>query len=409
MSAFACTSNSRRRIGDPLRLAFIGCVALALAGCGPTGEPNFGAGGNTMAAPTTPVQVQPLNNSAPVGEVLGAGPVRVGLILPLTQGSGASPVGVSLRNAAQLAVEESGASDVTLMVLDDHSTPDGAAQATQAAIGAGAEVILGPLFLQGVREAGRVAKASGRPVIAFSTDTSVASHGVYLLSFLIEGYVDRILEYASSKGKKSIAVMAPQSDYGNIAVGEVQQAAARLGVRVVTIARYAPGQAAGAAKEIAGVGAQIDALFIPDQADGMEGVSAALIASGVKTQILGTGIWNDPRVMKLPALQGAWFAAPESAGFNAFAERYRAKFNSDPTRLATLSYDAVSLVAALARTQGSQRYTEKVLTNPSGFNGADGVFRFRPDGPNERGLAVLQINNGAATILSPAPRSFAGG
>jgi branched-chain amino acid transport system substrate-binding protein len=409
MSAFACTSNFRRLVAKAASLGFIGCAALALAGCGPTGEPNFGPGGNTMAAPTTPVQVQPLNGSATVGETLGAGPVRVGVILPLTQGSGPSPVGVSLRNAAQLAVEESGASDVTLMVLDDHSTPDGAAQATQAAIGAGAEVIVGPLFSQGVREAGRVAKAAGRPVIAFSTDTSVASHGVYLLSFLIEGYVDRIIEYANSKGKKSFAVMAPQSDYGNIAVAEFQQAAARVGVRVVTIVRYAPGQAAGAAKEIAGVGNQIDALFIPDQADGMEGVNTALIASGVKTQILGTGIWNDARVLKLPALQGAWFAAPESAGFSAFAERYRAKFNSDPTRLATLSYDAVSLVAALARTQGAQRYTEKVLSNPSGFNGADGVFRFRADGPNERGLAVLQINNGAATTLSPAPRSFAGG
>jgi hypothetical protein len=50
-----------------------------------------------------------------------------------------------------------------------------------------------------------------------------------------------------------------------------------------------------------------------------------------------------------------------------------------------------------------------VLTNASGFNGADGVFRFRVDGPNERGLAVLQINNGAATVQSAAPRSFAGG
>jgi ABC-type branched-subunit amino acid transport system substrate-binding protein len=308
-----------------------------------------------------------------------------------------------------MAVDESGAGDVTLMVLDDHSTPDGAAQAAQQALSAGAELIVGPLFSPGVREVGRVAKSAGKPVIAFSTDTSVSSRGVYLLSFLIEGYVDRIMDYAKSKGKKSFAAMAPQSDYGNIAVAEFQQAASRLGVRVVTIARYAPGQAASAAQEIAGVSSQIDALFIPEQADGMESVNAALVASGVKTQILGTGIWNDARVMKLPALQGAWFAAPENAGFNAFAGRYRAKFNSDPTRLATLSYDAVSLVAALARTQGSQRYTEKVLTNASGFNGADGVFRFRVDGPNERGLAVLQIGAGAATVQSPAPRSFAGG
>jgi ABC-type branched-subunit amino acid transport system substrate-binding protein len=406
MSAFASMSNFGRSLARPLGAALVGCAALALAGCGPSGEPSFD---NSMAAPTTPVQTQPLNGSAAVGETLGAGPVRIGVIVPLTQGGNPSPVGASLRNAAQLAVEESGASDVTLMVLDDHSTPEGAAQAAQAAIGAGAELIVGPLFSQGVREVGRVAKAAGRPVIAFSTDTSVASRGVYLLSFLIEGHVDRVLEYARSKGKKSFAAMAPQSDYGNVAVAEFQQAASRLGIRVVTIARYAPGQAAGAAKEIAGVANQIDALFIPETAEGMESVNAALVASGIKTQILGTGIWNEARVMKLPALQGAWFAAPENAGFNAFAERYRAKFNADPTRLATLCYDAVSLVAALARTQGAQRFSEKVLTNASGFNGADGVFRFRPDGPNDRGLAVLQISSGAASVVSPAPRSFAGG
>ena len=92
---------------------------------------------------------------------------------------------------------------------------------------------------------------------------------------------------------------------------------------------------------------------------------------------LGTGVWNEPRAFAVPALQGGWFAAPDSRGFNAFASRYRARYNADPTRLATLSYDAVSLAAALARTQGSQRFAESVLTNPSGFAGADGVFRLQ--------------------------------
>jgi ABC-type branched-subunit amino acid transport system substrate-binding protein len=386
-------------------LAAAGAAALALAACNSGG---IGALDPFGGAPTAPVQSQPLG-APTVGETIGSGPVRVGLILPLTQGSGPSAVGVSLRNAAQLAVDESGSNEITVMTLDDHSTPEGAAQAAQSALGAGAEIIVGPLFSSSVREVGRVAKAAGKPVIAFSTDSSVASHGVYLLSFLIESYVDKIVEFAVQKGKKSFAVMAPQSDYGNIAVAEFQQEAARLNARVVTIARYAPGQAAGAAKEIAGVAAQIDALFIPEQAEGMPGVSAALVGAGVKTQILGTGIWNDARVLKLPALQGAWFSAPENAGFNAFAARYHAKFGSDPTRLATLSYDAVSLVAALARTQGAQRFSDRVLTNASGFNGADGVFRFRAEGPNDRGLAVLQIANGAASVLSSAPRSFAGG
>jgi branched-chain amino acid transport system substrate-binding protein len=402
MSAEAIVGRLGGLLARPSRVAFIGCVGLALAGCNSMGI------SDPFSSPTTPVQSQPLP-AATTGDTIGTGPVRVGLILPLTQGSGPSAVGVSLRNAAQLAVDESGSNQITLIVLDDHSTPEGAAQAAQAAISGGAELIVGPLFSSSVREVGRVAKGAGKPVIAFSTDTSVASRGVYLLSFLIESYVDKIMDFASQKGKKSFAAMAPQSDYGNIAVAEIQQSAARLNARVVTIARYAPGQATAAAKEIAAVSGQIDALFIPEQADGMSGVSAALVAAGVKTQILGTGIWNDPRVLKLPALQGAWFSAPENAGFNAFADRYRAKFNADPTRLATLSYDAVSLVAALARTQGAQRFSDQVLTNASGFNGADGVFRFHGDGPNDRGLAILQISNGAATVLSSAPRSFAGG
>jgi ABC-type branched-subunit amino acid transport system substrate-binding protein len=381
-------------------------VAFTLVGCNSSG---VGIPGDFGAAPVPRVQSQPLGGRATVGETVGDGPVRVGAILPLTQNGAQSVIGQSLRNAAQLAVEESGAKDITLMIVDDRSTPEGAAQAAQSEVGAGAEIIVGPLFAASVREVGRVAKAANRPVIAFSTDASVASRGVYLLSFLIETYTDKIMDFASSRGMKSFALLAPQSDYANIAVAEFQSEAAKLNARVVTIARYTPGQPASAMSELTGVANQFDALFIPEQADGMVAVSGALASSGIKTQILGTGVWNDARVATLPALQGAWFAAPENVGFNAFAKRYKAKFNTDPPRLATLAYDAVSLVAALARTQGAQRFSEAVLTNPSGFNGADGVFRFRLDGPNDRGLAVMQINKGVASPLAPAPHSFAGG
>jgi hypothetical protein len=111
-------------------------------------------------------------------------------------------------------------------------------------------------------------------------------------------------------------------------------------------------------------------------------------------------------VFQVKALQGGWFAAPDASGFAGFAERYRSRYGSDPTRVATLSYDAVSLAAALARTQGSQRFSETVLTNQSGFAGADGVFRFRQDGTNERALAVLEVRGSAAVTVSPAPKNL---
>jgi branched-chain amino acid transport system substrate-binding protein len=391
------------RQGVTRRAVLGGGLILTLAGCNSAGlEMPTEVGGAPASA--TPPAGGPL-----VGEKLGSGPVRVGMILPLTQNGGASAIGVSMRNAAQLAIDDSGSSYITLMVEDDHSTPDGAAQAAQSELGAGAQLILGPVFANDVRSAAAAVKSAGRPMIAFSTDVTVAAPGVYLLSFLIQGYVDRILQYAVSTGKKSFGILAPQNDYGNVAAQRFQEMAGNVNAQVAVTARYSTGQIATAAGQVAAVQGQIDALFIPEQADAMAAVAAALGPAGVKTKFLGTGVWNDARVLKLPQMQGAWFSAPDNSGFDAFAQRYKAKFNSDPARLATLAYDAVTLAAALAHGGAPDPYNQAALTNISGFNGADGVFRFRADGTNERGLAVMEIADDGAKVISPAPRSFAAG
>jgi hypothetical protein len=383
------------------RRALLSGATLMLAGCNSSLD-LAGMG----APPPAPTPSAPAHGPL-VGETLGTGPTRVGMILPLTQNGAPSAVGVSMRNAAQLAVDEFAGPYIALMIQDDRSTPDGAAQAAQAELRAGAELLLGPVYANDVRQAASVARAAGKPIIAFSTDVSVAAPGTYLLSFLVQGYVDRIAQFAASRGKRSFAVMAPQNEYGNVAVAEFQQAAGNLNAPIVVVARYAPGAPQSAAQEIATAGGQIDALFIPEQAEGMPAAASALAAAGIKTQLLGTGVWNDARVLRLPQMQGAWFSAPDNAGFNAMAQRYKAKFGSEPTRLATLSYDAVTLAAALSK--NPDRFSQRALTSVSGFNGADGVFRFRADGTNERGLAVMEIDNNAAVAISPAPRSFAAG
>ena len=364
----------------------------------------------SLKAPVSKVTSAALPGSAPATDAIGSGNVKIALILPLTSPNGQpSLVGQSLRNAADMAYADSSANEVTVLVKDDHSTPDGARAAAEQALSDGAEIVIGPLFAPDVREVSRVVRSAGKPMIAFSTDTSTAAHGSYLLSFLIESYVDRILDFAASKGKKSAAALIPDNDYGRVADAEFQAEAAKRGIRVLGIERYSATTRDEAVKKVAALGDSIDALFIPEQAEAMPAMSASLLAAGVnpdRVQVLGTGLWNDARVLGLPALQNAWFAAPENGGFNAFAGRYRAKYNTDPTRIATLSYDAVSLAAALARSQGSQRYSDNVLLNRSGFTGADGVFRFRPDGLNDRGLAVLQIKGGKAVPVSPAPKTF---
>jgi hypothetical protein len=383
-------------------------IPFALAGCIGSGSlvPPGSVGGIGADIPTEPSAASP-------GDTLGRGSVRVALILPLTGPGQSAAAAQSLRNAADLALSEFQDADLTVLVKDDRGTPEGARDAASQAVAEGAEIIIGPLFAGSVRTAGQVARQAGRPIVAFSTDASVAARGVYLLSFLPQAEVDRVIDYAAAQGRRSVAALIPQTTYGSVVEAQFREAAARRSLRVAAIEHYPPGQPQAGVQRLApvigGSAPQADALFIPDGGEGLAGVSQALQAAGFNPQRvkpLGTGLWNEASVFALPALQGGWFAAPDSRGFNAFAPRYRARYGADPTRLATLSYDAVSLAAALARTQGSQRFSESVLTNPSGFAGADGVFRFRPDGLSDRALAIQEIGAGGANTISAAPRAL---
>jgi ABC-type branched-subunit amino acid transport system substrate-binding protein len=314
-----------------------------------------------------------------------------------------------------MALAEFNNPDIQLLVKDDGGSGAGAQQAAEQAIAEGAEIILGPLFAQSVSAAGQVARARGVPVIAFSTDAGVAAPGVYLLSFLPESEVDRVIGYSIAQGKRSFAALIPDNAYGAVVQASFQQAVARGGGRVVAMERFPldRAQMQGPVARVVQAARQVDSIFIPDGAESVSAAVQALAAGGVnmrRIQLIGTGLWDaDPRISAEPGAQGGWFAAPDPSGFRAFSGRYRTRYGQDPARPATLAYDAVSLVAALVKTQGAARFAQETLTNQSGFAGIDGVFRFRPDGTNQRALAVMRVTASGAQVISPAPKAFASG
>src|SRR5207248_8033673 len=290
--------------------------------------------------------------------VAGNGQVKVGLILPLSATGNAGVAALSMKNAAEIALAEFQNPNIQLLIKDDGGSPQGAQQVTQQALGEGAEIILGPLFAASVPATAQLTRARGVSVIAFSTDSSVAGRGVYLLSFLPESDVNRIIEYAASTGKRSSAALLPENAYGNVVEAAFKQAVGRRGGRIVAFEKYGADRAA-AARNVAQALGQADALFIADDGDSVVNVADALTAAGANLrniQLLGTGLWDNPRVHASPALQGGLYAAPDPSGFRGFAARYRTKFGGEPVRTATLAYDAVALVAALSRTQGAPRF-----------------------------------------------------
>jgi ABC-type branched-subunit amino acid transport system substrate-binding protein len=339
---------------------------------------------------------------------VGSGQVKVALILPLSASGNAGVAAQSMKSAAEMALTEFLNPNIQLLIKDDGGGPQGAQQGAQQALDEGAEIVLGPLFASSVPATAQVARGRGISVIAFSTDSSVAGRGVYLLSFLPESDVNRIVEYAASIGKRSFAAMLPENAYGNVVEAAFKQAVPKRGGRIVALEKYGADRTT-AARNVAQALGQADALLLADDGDTVVAVADALTAAGANlrnVQLLGTGLWDNPRVFASPKLQGGLFAAPDPSGFRSFSNRYRAKYNAEPVRTATLAYDAVALAAALARTQGGQRFTSDVLLNPSGFAGIDGLFRFRPDGTNERGLAVMRAATGGSQPVAGSPKSF---
>src|SRR5438876_5836560 len=387
------------RLSGPTRRAAVGLIL---------GAPLLGAcSGSQISNPLA--SPQPEGPAGPQQQPLavGAGQVKVGLILPLSAAGNAGVAAQSMKSAAEMALAEFQNPNIQLLIKDDGGSPQGAQQVAQQALGEGAEIILGPLFAASVPATAQLTRARGVSVIAFSTDSSVAGRGVYLLSFLPESDVNRIGDYSAGIGKKSFAALLPSNAYGNVVEAAFKQAVGRKG-RIVAFEKYSADRSA-AARTVAQSLGSADALLIADDGESVVATADALTAAGANLrniQLLGTGLWDNPRVFASPSLQGGLYAAPDPSGFRSFAGRYRTRYNGEPVRTATLTYDAVALVAALARTQGAQRFAPETLTNPSGFAGIDGLFRFRSDGTNERGLAVMKVTTGGGTPVAGSPEGF---
>ncbi|MEM9634596.1 MAG: penicillin-binding protein activator [Pseudomonadota bacterium] len=384
-----------------LKTALAGASTMLLGGC-------LGSTLGSYPGET----IQPTGQPQVTGEVIGTGSVRVGLLLPLSGGN--ASIGTVFKNSASLALQSFPNADVQLLVKDTGGTAEGGRAAAQAAISEGAELILGPVFSPAVAGAATAARATGVPVIAFSTDTSVATRGVYLLSFLPESDVKRIVGYANSQQKQSYAALVPEGAYGAVVEAAFRQEVGRGAGRIATIQRYKM-TGSDATDLIAKTTAlksvlnNIDALFVPQGGNVPAQVIQTLVSQGAnlgQVKLLGSGQWDTQQVKNNPVLAGSWFAGPEDKGFQTFAQRYQSTYGSRPPRNASLVYDGVTLAAGLIRSAGPQRFQQNILTNPDGFIGIDGLFRFRSNGLNERGLAVYQVTGKGTQVISPAPRDF---
>lgn len=374
------------------------------------------------------------------------GTVHVGLLLPLSGVHAA--IGRSMLQAAQMAMFEIADEKFALLPVDTKGTPEGAAEAAGKAIVAGAQIILGPLLAESVRAVAPITQTAGIQFISFSNSVEVAGDGAFVMGFLPHQQVEAIVDFAVTRGYSRYAALTPDDRYGQAVVDALDRVTFQRGVTLVRHMSYPPGvsdftaevrsladydrrhrellqQRASLEKQTdeasrqalrrlarldtAG-GPDFDAILLPTTGQTVRAQAAALAyydANAPLVRVLGLRNWDEmPNPGTEPSLNGAWYAAPAPKERQAFIERYKATFGNEPARLASLAYDATALAALLAQYRQEPHFTFEALTDPNGFEGLDGLFRFRPDGVVERTFAILEVRRDGVRVIQDQPRTF---
>jgi branched-chain amino acid transport system substrate-binding protein len=395
--------------------------------------------GLLVAACSGPKKAAPVVAAPPPPPVVAAKPAplpearlnKVALLVPLSGANAA--LGESIANAAAMAMTDLGKPQVQLITLD---TAGGAGEAAAKAMAQGAGLILGPLLGSDVPAVQAAVAGRPVPILSFSNDAAVAGGDVFVLGFQPGQAIARAIAYARSRGVERFAALVPQGTYGQRAQLAFVKAVNDAGGRSTAVVPYArePEKLLAAARAVTNYDARVRASGKPViRPDGTvarvagaltpvpfqallvadSGAMAARLlqplsrfgAGPGQVVILGTELWNnEPGLGAVPALKGAIFATVPDGRFNQLAARYRAKYGGNPSRLASLGYDAVLLAHGLAaRWPLGQPFPRAGLLARDGFAGIDGAFRLTPAGVVERGLEVDQLGTGT---VSPAPASF---
>lgn len=342
-----------------------------------------------------------------------SGKTRIALLLPLT--GRAAPIGQAMQQAAEMALFDTGAKELALSAYDSGETAETAVEAYRKARLDGAAMVLGPLYGTSAAALVPLVNQGGMNVVAFSNDEQIAQRGVWIMGIAAPPQVRRVVDYAIETGIRRFAAFAPQTSYGEQMAQTMQSYATQRGAQVVGVEFFDPNsnELSGPARRLAETakGDGKIAVLVPVAPPRLSTALAALATVGLDgrtVQLIGTGVWDFPGVGNETLLRGAWYAAPDPVRRADFERRFTSTYGRPPHRLATLAYDGVALAGHLARLKPGGDFSAEAITNPQGWAGIDGIFRFLPDGKSERALAVIGIQGDRGTVVSPAPTTFAG-
>jgi len=361
---------------------------------------------------------EPVSMTAGGPEIDTSKPVPVALLVP--SGSiqpGDSLLAQSLENAARMAMGDLQGVTIDLRVYDTAGDAATAGVVAAQAVNDGARIILGPVYAASANAAGLAVRGNGINVLSFSNNPTIAGGNVFVLGPTFLNTAARLTQFAAAQGKGNMVIVHGTDIAGELGRNAIQQAAGAAGVKLAGSVPYDLSQqgvidATPLIREtVANSGA--NAIFLTSTTAGALPLLTQLLpesgVSAATTQYIGLTRWDIPaQTLELPGVQGGWFAMPDPVMAQQYQSRYAAAYGSSPHPIGGLAYDGIAAIGALVGAGKSDALTGAALTQGAGFQGVGGIFRLRPNGTNERGLAIATIQNKQVVVIDNAPTSFSG-
>ena len=359
-----------------------------------------------------------LDPNANTGRQINVGePIEVALLVPGgSEEEAVNQLAQNFENAARLAIADLEGVEIDLRVYNTAGgNPQQAALVATQAVNEGAKIIVGPLFGEAANAAGVAVAARNVNVLTFSNNTAFAGGNVFVLGATFENTAQRLVQFANLRGIARYMVVHSETPAGTAGRDAIASAIVDNGGEIVGVESYPFSQQGifGATRDLVTAvqrsGAQ--AVFTPADTSGdLPIIATALPDAGMditRSPFIGLTRWDTlPQLRDLPGLEGGFFALPDQGTATLFEARYTATYGTAPHPLAGLAYDGIAAIGALAAAGNEGAVTKEALIQPQGFRGTAGVFRFLPNGLNERGLAVATFQDNQVVILDQAPRSF---
>ena len=376
------------------RLVTIAVVALTLAlalvaagGCGSSGSSNSSSSAS-------------------------AAPFVIGVAGPMT-GQYAT-YGTSHKEGAQIAIDELNAkggvngAKASFVIGDDLGDPQQAVLVAQKFIDDKSIVVVdGHQFSGATIAAGAKYQSAGLPMISPSaTNPDISTLGDYIWRICMTDAVQGagLAKYSVSQlGKKNIAIIYDNSDYGRGLADAYASGVAADGGKIVAKQQYATGDTDFSSQLTKIKAANPDLLFMSGYYPEGSKIAQQARQLGMTVQMLGSDGYASDQLPKLggAAVEGMLVSTffdytKNDPAVKKFVAAYKAKYKGNPDWFAANSYDVIMLAAKAAENAGKNDRTaiNDALGTIGTYQGISGPITFDKNGDVQKPLSIVVVKNG---------------